>query len=77
MGLFDFDLAVSIEGYPVIIRFKTSTPLGVLSLSDGSIEGYPVIIRFKTNSELLETADDESIEGYPVIIRFKTVTPIT
>ena len=38
---------LSIEGYPVIIRFKTiSIPIFLTSLS--SIEGYPVIIRFKT-----------------------------
>ena len=37
-----------IEGYPVIIRFKTLL-YGVKMLDTSeSIEGYPVIIRFKT-----------------------------
>ena len=43
------ELFYSIEGYPVIIRFKTSI-LGLpntVGFSSG-IEGYPVIIRFKT-----------------------------
>ena len=40
---------LSIEGYPVIIRFKTAStyPKNFQSLS---IEGYPVIIRFKTTN---------------------------
>ena len=38
----------SIEGYPVIIRFKTKKmQIGIRCIAK-SIEGYPVIIRFKT-----------------------------
>ena len=39
-----------IEGYPVIIRFKTLLDFALIYLSQLlSIEGYPVIIRFKTS----------------------------
>ena len=38
---------MSIEGIPVIIRFKTEEPEAVSNESVG-IEGIPVIIRFKT-----------------------------
>ena len=61
-----------IEGYPVIIRFKTSSST-FRSSSVNCIEGYPVIIRFKTlflNPRWFFF--NCSIEGYPVIIRFKT-----
>ena len=37
-----------IEGYPVIIRFKTFKSIHKSVTAAGSIEGYPVIIRFKT-----------------------------
>ena len=36
-----------IEGYPVIIRFKTQEMAAHLNYVN-RIEGYPVIIRFKT-----------------------------
>ena len=39
----------SIEGIPVIIRFKTKIKeAAVFSETYGCIEGIPVIIRFKT-----------------------------
>ena len=41
----------SIEGIPVIIRFKTIS-LRVSRYSTNCIEGIPVIIRFKTQSLL-------------------------
>ena len=69
-----FFVSYSIEGYPVIIRFKTYfiLPFGQTNYS---IEGYPVIIRFKTSGFIcphLAFSSSGSIEGYPVIIRFKT-----
>ena len=70
--LIDF---MSIEGYPVIIRFKTKLiELGLITGTD-SIEGYPVIIRFKTTMDPTEQYVIYCIEGYPVIIRFKTHYP--
>ena len=41
------DASCSIEGIPVIIRFKTEV-FQLHSLAFTSIEGIPVIIRFKT-----------------------------
>ena len=43
----EFDV-VGIEGYPVIIRFKTQITQVAYKEIIKSIEGYPVIIRFKT-----------------------------
>ena len=63
----------SIEGIPVIIRFKTLSPLTFNAYMFGrGIEGIPVIIRFKTKLSDLELRVKKSIEGIPVIIRFKT-----
>ena len=45
----------SIEGYPVIIRFKTIIHIMIKKMMFISIEGYPVIIRFKTK-DLQETS---------------------
>ena len=61
-----------IEGYPVIIRFKTWNDWSTFWFDICSIEGYPVIIRFKTSHMSLFWFFNCSIEGYPVIIRFKT-----
>ena len=63
---------LSIEGIPVIIRFKTEyVPADTKSLDRG-IEGIPVIIRFKTPGKLDSGNGRTCIEGIPVIIRFKT-----
>ena len=44
----------SIEGIPVIIRFKTSKSTEIKTTFNFSgIEGIPVIIRFKTAKHLL------------------------
>ena len=43
------DVLFSIEGIPVIIRFKTVSPIIVVFFFILSIEGIPVIIRFKTH----------------------------
>ena len=67
----EFDV-VGIEGYPVIIRFKTQITQVAYKEIIKSIEGYPVIIRFKTFSVYSKGTAKGSIEGYPVIIRFKT-----
>ena len=62
----------SIEGIPVIIRFKTQGGL-IGNIYDLGIEGIPVIIRFKTCKELKDAHIKVwGIEGIPVIIRFKT-----
>ena len=42
-------MPISIEGIPVIIRFKTSYDRLRVWTYDGGIEGIPVIIRFKTS----------------------------
>ena len=42
------NLGPSIEGIPVIIRFKTTYLLNINHSLFDSIEGIPVIIRFKT-----------------------------
>ena len=66
------DICNSIEGIPVIIRFKTEGSFKQL-ISYVGIEGIPVIIRFKTIMELLNNSKHKNcIEGIPVIIRFKT-----
>ena len=63
---------LSIEGIPLIIRFKTFYLCGY-DLHNSSIESSPVIIRFKT---LLCQVPIKSalhrIEGSPLITRFKT-----
>ena len=62
----------SIEGIPVIIRFKTFKIHYKCLYKVISIEGIPVIIRFKTPGTAWEQVENNSIEGIPVIIRFKT-----
>ena len=63
----------SIEGIPVIIRFKTTTSTSAFKSIHKSIEGIPVIIRFKTPElEPYFVRFNFCIEGIPVIIRFKT-----
>ena len=63
---------MSIEGIPVIIRFKTLR-YEPKSWYSGCIEGIPVIIRFKTLAlPLVHIFSYSCIEGIPVIIRFKT-----
>ena len=44
-------MLLSIEGIPVIIRFKTSD-VAINHIKALGIEGIPVIIRFKTLSSL-------------------------
>ena len=41
---------MSIEGNPVIIRFKTSSVVRLFATMYLGIEGNPVIIRFKTQN---------------------------
>ena len=64
----------SIEGIPVIIRFKTTSWSWIECIQYLCIEGIPVIIRFKTRNQLslAHVPQRQSIEGIPVIIRFKT-----
>ena len=63
----------SIEGIPVIIRFKTTCDHEIKFYCFEGIEGIPVIIRFKTTTFLPKPFNSIiSIEGIPVIIRFKT-----
>ena len=63
---------LSIEGIPVIIRFKTPLISFLSNTCRISIEGIPVIIRFKTALVSSCTSVGAGIEGIPVIIRFKT-----
>ena len=68
------DICYSIEGIPLIIRFKTEDnylPLYLILFL--SIEGIPVIIRFKTKVLYHQINHFKfRIEGIPLITRFKT-----
>ena len=51
----------SIEGYPVIIRFKTIAMFIWTAEPSDSIEGYPVIIRFKTYIKVVSTTSYDNV----------------
>ena len=63
---------ISIEGIPLITRFKTHGTYFQMSHHYISIEGIPLITRFKTSRPKEVIFMSLCIEGIPLIIRFKT-----
>ena len=64
---------LSIEGIPLITRFKTVSCDTVSISYNSCIEGIPLITRFKTFKTATEAKLLNRIEGIPLITRFKTM----